>query len=596
MRKQTLIIIGLIVLAIAVRLIIVANTYVISSDGPVYIQVAQDYYNGNYQEALNHPYHPLYPFLMSLVYRIVGSWEWAGLLISILFASLAIIPLYHIANRFFPQIVVWLTCLLYILHPQAARLGASVLTTGLFIFLLLYTVWWAILAVVDYNRRYLLLTGIGSILIYLTRPDGVLVLVTVVLVIVFGKLPRQILNKTRTAKPPAWLSPISITHRGLALSVLVLPWLIAAIPYMYHIYKTTGKFEITQKFSISRIENILDPPEQTPGQARPNPARQGHSGGDRQVGQAGLSAVRTAQAGGVAETEDKSTLTRSSGYFSSNGAEDETISESSNPKPETRNPKLVAPVYRHLNSAWMLTVDFIQGAHPLLFLLLIVGILYYRMPDDTTERYKSWLVWLVLAVYLVALFKFAYIFGRMSRRYPVPLAVLVLPWSAAGLYYLWNLISQRVSNIRYHIILVACLLTFVTVILILALSTFKPVGKDKLGEKQVGDWIRQDSNDLKPVVISGSNRIAYYAGGRAVPLTQTIPPRDAAWLSPFEDTEAVYLVLDNKTPDAEETLFNILGERDAEPVYLSAPTAVGTQAGREPALPKTYNVYRLPSD
>lgn len=539
MKKITFIIIGLIVLALAVRLIIAANTYVISSDGPVYIQVAQHYYDGNYQEALNHPYHPLYPFLMSLVYRIVGSWEWAGLLISILFASLAIIPLYHIANRFFPQIVVWFTCLLYILHPQAARLGASVLTTGLFIFLLLYTVWWTILAVVDYNRRYLLLTGIGSILIYLTRPDGVLVLVTVILVIVFGKLPRQILNKTRTAKPPAWLSPISITHRGLALTVLILPWLIAAIPYMYHIYKTTGKFEITQKFSLSRIENIINGTMEKPAESL------------------------------AAAQPDKI-----SPYFSSNGTEDETISEPMNPQSAINNPQLVAPVYRYLNASEMILLDFIQGAHPLLFLLLIVGILYYRAPDDTTERYKSWLVWLVFAVYLVALFKFAYIFGRMSRRYTVPLAVMVIPWSAAGLYYLWNLISRRVSNIRYQLILISCLLALVTIIL--ALSTFKPLGKDKLGEKQVGDWIKQDSKDLKPVIINGSNRVAYYAGGRAVEMMQSIPP--------FEDTEAVYLVLDTKTPDAEEILLNILGERDAEAMFSVASTS------------KTYNIYRLPSD
>ncbi|MCK5577958.1 MAG: hypothetical protein KAI63_00380, partial [Planctomycetes bacterium] len=82
----------LVLFALIVRVIIGLNTYVISSDAPLYIDVAQLYHQGHWRQALNHPYHPFYPFCMSLLYRIIGNWEWAGMLISMVLSSLAIIP------------------------------------------------------------------------------------------------------------------------------------------------------------------------------------------------------------------------------------------------------------------------------------------------------------------------------------------------------------------------------------------------------------------------------------------------------------------------------------------------------------------------
>ena len=85
MNKQTKwLLLALFGLALIVRLGIALNTYVISSDGPLYIEAASYYHNGQFKEAISHQYHPVYPLLMSLAYYLTNDWEWAGMLVSII--------------------------------------------------------------------------------------------------------------------------------------------------------------------------------------------------------------------------------------------------------------------------------------------------------------------------------------------------------------------------------------------------------------------------------------------------------------------------------------------------------------------------------
>jgi hypothetical protein len=47
-------------------------------------------------------------------------------------------------------------------------------------------------------------------------------------------------------------------------------------------------------------------------------------------------------------------------------------------------------------------------------------------------------------------------------------------------------------------------------------KTLKFQGVDKLGVKEVGQWIRENSDRPSPAILSASARNAYYAGGRHV--------------------------------------------------------------------------------
>lgn len=431
--RQWAVILVLVILAITVRLVIVRNSYVISSDGPVYIGVAQDYYAGNYKAAISHPYHPLYPVLMSVIYRVKGNWEWAGLFISILSGALAIIPLWFIGKRLFPATdnkiprLAVIGCLFYIFHPLAARFSAEVLTSGLFMCILFFTVWMILLALSEWKYRYFFLAGVGSLLAYLTRPDGlVLFLVAIALAVLIDI--RSGYMKT-------------VKRRALAVFILILPLLVPGTLYIGYMYKTKGQIEITQKFSLSKFKALL--------------------GRDAASDEAG-SAV----------------------------------------KPQGN---------RYLSAAYIVASDVIRGAHIWVVLLILVYLIFAAR-QAPAQPGASRIIWIVFAVYVVALFAFAVIFGRISKRYTVPLGMLMVFFSAAGLDYL--LAKMRLVNYRWAGVLLT--------LLIFSAHTFLPVGKDKIGQKVVGKWIGNDYSSVvsyRPIykVISTANRIPYYARGILVP-------------------------------------------------------------------------------
>ncbi len=60
------------------------------------------------------------------------------------------------------------------------------------------------------------------------------------------------------------------------------------------------------------------------------------------------------------------------------------------------------------------------------------------------------------------------------------------------------------------------LIILVVVVGALLPKTLKSQGVDKLGVKEVGQWIRENSDKPSPVILSASTRNAYYAGGRHV--------------------------------------------------------------------------------
>tara|TARA_Y100000031_G_scaffold143990_1_gene174936 strand:+ start:161 stop:685 length:525 start_codon:yes stop_codon:yes gene_type:complete len=60
------------------------------------------------------------------------------------------------------------------------------------------------------------------------------------------------------------------------------------------------------------------------------------------------------------------------------------------------------------------------------------------------------------------------------------------------------------------------LVILVIIISVLLPKTLKPQRSDKLGIKEVGQWIREHSHKPSPAILSASVRNAYYAGGKHI--------------------------------------------------------------------------------
>jgi 4-amino-4-deoxy-L-arabinose transferase-like glycosyltransferase len=107
-----------ILIGIAIRAFAALNTAVINPDGMVYIQQAKAIYHGDWQLARACvPFVSSYPFLIAAAHWVLPSWIDSARMISVLFGSLTLVPLYFLLRRFADERTSCLCVLLYAFIP-----------------------------------------------------------------------------------------------------------------------------------------------------------------------------------------------------------------------------------------------------------------------------------------------------------------------------------------------------------------------------------------------------------------------------------------------------------------------------------------------
>jgi 4-amino-4-deoxy-L-arabinose transferase-like glycosyltransferase len=115
----------IVLLGLAIRLIAWTNTYVVNPDGTLYIAQAKAIYYGQ-KEALfcGYKFIANYPVMIAGVYGVVQNWIFAARLVSLLFGTATLIPLYFLMKRFFDSQISALCTLVFGMLPLFA--GSSV--------------------------------------------------------------------------------------------------------------------------------------------------------------------------------------------------------------------------------------------------------------------------------------------------------------------------------------------------------------------------------------------------------------------------------------------------------------------------------------
>lgn len=107
-----------ILMGIALRAFAAFQTYVINPDGMLYIQQAKAIYHGDWQLLRSClPFVSSYPFLIAAAHGVVPSWIDSARVISVLFGSLTLVPLYFLLRRFADERTSCLCVLLYAFIP-----------------------------------------------------------------------------------------------------------------------------------------------------------------------------------------------------------------------------------------------------------------------------------------------------------------------------------------------------------------------------------------------------------------------------------------------------------------------------------------------
>jgi 4-amino-4-deoxy-L-arabinose transferase-like glycosyltransferase len=232
--------IGLLMLAAGLLLgWLVTHTEIFYTDGLRYIAQARIIDGGSLDKGLVHSVdHPIYPATIVAVHRLIGGdgprdWQRAAQVAAMVAGTLVVLPLYLIALELFGARGAWISCLLIYLVPFNGHVLADALSESTFLFFWSFGVWSSLKLLRTARLVWLVPGVVASALAYLTRPEGLVILVALV-----GTLIAL----------PLWRSPeFPMKKVGWALGLLMGAGLAAAGPFMIL------KGGISSKPSMSRL-------------------------------------------------------------------------------------------------------------------------------------------------------------------------------------------------------------------------------------------------------------------------------------------------------------------------------------------------------
>ena len=117
---------------------------------------------------------PLYPMLVALLEWVIPGFETAGTLVSILSATVAVIPLFFLARHFYNEKVAYLAVPLTILNPWYLEYMILPLTEALFTFLFVAGLYLILCAVTKNSSKLWLTVGVASGAAWMSRDAGII--------------------------------------------------------------------------------------------------------------------------------------------------------------------------------------------------------------------------------------------------------------------------------------------------------------------------------------------------------------------------------------------------------------------------------------
>ena len=162
-----------ILLAAAIRLYLFWQYYCISSDGLHYIDAAKEFWAGKLGAGLSSVYPPGYPFIITCFYALIGDWELAGQVPSIIAGILLVWPLFLLYRDAFGEANALVACFLLAISPFLARYSAHVRSESVYFFLSSIALLLFFRGIERNNLRQFLYGGLIAGFAYLVRPEAI---------------------------------------------------------------------------------------------------------------------------------------------------------------------------------------------------------------------------------------------------------------------------------------------------------------------------------------------------------------------------------------------------------------------------------------
>jgi 4-amino-4-deoxy-L-arabinose transferase-like glycosyltransferase len=192
-----------------------------------YIHAAKDFYAGNVNAGLSSVYPPAYPVLIASLFSLIGNWELAGQILSILSGVFLIFPLYFLFRDAFDERVALVACFLAAVNPFLARYAVHVRSESIFLFLSALALLFFYQAIEKGLRGRFFLGGLVAGFAYLVRPEAIGLLVIVPAVVFFRWLSKKQSSLLLAAK---------------SAGALFLGFFLFALPYIVYLSVDTGRW------------------------------------------------------------------------------------------------------------------------------------------------------------------------------------------------------------------------------------------------------------------------------------------------------------------------------------------------------------------
>lgn len=191
----------LVFLSFIVRYIVLFSqpSYGLYSDDAVYMDIARSLLDGNFAKIFHPWWSPFFPIVSALFHFFVQDWGLTGRIVSLVFGSLLILPIYLIARIYFDRITTVLICFFVIFFKSLVYSSTQSLTEALLVFL----IWMGIylyLKCFQVKRNILaFFSGIFFGLAALTKAEGIFIFTSFLfastIYLIFFFLKNKILHK-----------------------------------------------------------------------------------------------------------------------------------------------------------------------------------------------------------------------------------------------------------------------------------------------------------------------------------------------------------------------------------------------------------------
>jgi 4-amino-4-deoxy-L-arabinose transferase-like glycosyltransferase len=224
-KKSDFIGLGIILLsAFLIRFFLINYQAYIENDGITYVAMAKQWVEGGgIPEGF---YPPLYPLLVGLAHKMLTDYELSGRMVSVIFGTIVIIPLFLLCHQVYGRKVAFYTTIIASFYPALTENAVTVMTESTYICLIMFALYTIFMGFRSGKWKWFFWSGLFVAGVYYTRPEGLSYLS---IFLFFGLL----LIYRR-------IFPLRFV-KGLALFAGVT--LVAVIPYMIHIGGITKKEE-----------------------------------------------------------------------------------------------------------------------------------------------------------------------------------------------------------------------------------------------------------------------------------------------------------------------------------------------------------------